>query len=634
MQRVWCVGIALALAAGVALPSAAQFQRNASAPEIEAVDINGATVKLSELVAQQPYLVLVHFFTTSSGAEVALHLRHLHKSYGRDKLGIIALGLREDEEALKRFAENLDIDYYIIDSEKVANQAFIEKVDTLPLTLFVLSDPERTIERIVRGGGEAKAELLREVAENLYLQRRSEALEVVQQAVDEDPDDTGARELKGFILTAEGKLDEAEAEFGAIDSKSGQALVALEQGDTARAAALGRESGDALGKSVAGTALLRDGKLDEAAAAVDDGAAETDDTWRTSALLTTQGRVAQARGDANSALARYGDAVALDPLNIVALSNEAEVHRSSGSEEGLAKAQQALERAQAVRADDEMITVMLQQILAEQEKANDVERRRLIRDQINDLAQRFQQLQESGDIERRDTWTSRPLVLALLPGAAQAAIFDRAGTGTVVLRELEGRLGQDNRLSVVEREMLDVLLQELNLGSSDLASADTQRRLGEVLSAGTLGFVDFARIGKDLMVYLRLVNTETTAIDFQTSVPLNEGTPLAAIEKLAGEAIDKLTANRQLQGLIADAEEESAVIVNLGRKHGIEAGQEFAVMVDGDPIEVGGRVIAHRQRPVAKLVVDTVEDDYAICRVVNKNEGITLAREMKIRGFS
>lgn len=634
LRRVFVGAFALLVGLGLSVPALAQFQRNSSAPEIEAVDINGATVKLSELIERQPYLVLVHFFTTSSGAEVALHLRHLDKSYGRDKLGIIALGLREDEEALKQFATNLDIEYYIIDSEKVANQQFIAQVDTLPLTLFVLSDPQRTIERIVKGGGEAKAELLREVAENLYQQRRGEALEIIEEALAEAPDDRDARELKGFILTAEGKLDEAEAEFGAIDATGGQALIALERGDTARAAALGAGNDDPIARAAAGTALLREGKVEEAASLINDVDASDDRPWKASALHTVQGRTAQAQGNGDAALEQYAAAVALDPLNIVALSNEAEVHREAGGEENLAKAQQALERAKTVRGDDEMVAVMLQQVVDEQQRANDIARRELIREQINDLKERYESMQASGAIAQQDNWTSRPLVLALLPGNGSANLFDRAGTGTVLRRELERQIGNDARVSVVEREMLDALLQELNLGSSELASADTQRRLGQVLSAGSLAFVDFARAGKDLMAYVRLVNTETTAIEHQASIAVDESAPLGAVDSLAGEILDKLTRARQLKGLVADAENDDAVIINLGRNHGVEAGQEFAVMVDGDPIEVGGRVIAHRQKSVAKLVVETVEDGYAICRVVSKQGDDAIEKEMKVQGFS
>ena len=66
-------------------------------------------------------------------------------------------------------------------------------------------------------------------------------------------------------------------------------------------------------------------------------------------------------------------------------------------------------------------------------------------------------------------------------------------------------------------------------------------------------------------------------------------------------------------------------------KHGVKMGQVFNVIQDGDPIEVGGRVIAYRQKTVGKITVTTLEADYAVCKATNVRDGVTLAKEMKIK---
>src|SRR5690606_19999186 len=92
----------------------------------------------------------------------------------------------------------------------------------------------------------------------------------------------------------------------------------------------------------------------------------------------------------------------------------------------------------------------------------------------------------------------------------------------------------------------------------------------------------------------------------------------------------KLADSEPLQGLIADASASDAIVVNLGRKHGVAEGMVFNILEEGAPIEVGGRVIAHRQRPVGRVTLTTVEDDYAIGTASNLSEGVTLVKEMKI----
>jgi hypothetical protein len=231
-----------------------------------------------------------------------------------------------------------------------------------------------------------------------------------------------------------------------------------------------------------------------------------------------------------------------------------------------------------------------------------------------------------------DPWSTRPLVMAFLPARNQGTVFfERAGTDIVLQREIEIRLQANERCSIVERGMLDQLLQELNLGSSELTSADTQRRLGQILSAGVLGFTEFVQSGAGVTMYLRLVDTETTSILLQTSQAVDEKNPGATVDAVIAKLTEETLSGREMKGLIADASDEKAVMINLGKKHGVAVGQMFLAIADGDPIKVGGKVIAIKQKPVAKLSVTSVEEEYALCEVVKKSEGATLAAEMKIK---
>ncbi len=630
-RTAWCAvwaACALLLATGAAVGQLAQGK---PAPSIHAVDIHGKAVNLDALVREQPYLVILYFFSVDTGEDIAVKLRYLDMRYGRDKLKIIALGMKEDEAALKAFADRLNIRYFLIHADSIENAPWLKEIYSLPLTLFVQADPEKTIERVLVGGGAGQAQILKEVAENLYQQRRSEALEIVEEAIASGEDPKEAAELKGFILTAEGKLDEAEKEFGRIDSAAGLAAVALERGDLDSAAQIAASApDDGYAQTIRAEALIRTGKTAEAAEALDTAATAAKRPWQQSEAVNLQGRVAHIEGDADKAVAAYRQAIALDPYNVIALSNEGAAHREKGD---LEKARETLEKAAQIRPDD-LTEIMVRQVRRELEEANDVKRAELVNAQIAELGKRFRELKASGAIKDTNDWTSRPLVVAFLPSARQeSALFERAGTAVAVQREIEARLQGSGRMSVVERQMLDKLLQELNLGSSELADPATQRQLGRVLSAGVLAFTDFGRIGSDLIMYVRLVDTESTQIVGQVTSTVDERRPSACIQSVAGELLEKLSNNRELRGLIADISDPEAVLINIGARHGVETGQVFTVLAEGDPVEAAGRVIARRQRPVGKLRVTLVEADYAVCAPVELREDVPIAKEMKVRIF-
>lgn len=611
-----------------AIHADAQFVKGSPAPEIAGVDLQGKAVRLSELVKQEPYLVILFFFTEANGEDIALKLQHLQATYGPEKFQIVALGMEEDAKQLADFALRMGITYHVLDPATLEDPAVRDAAKTLPLTVFVRASEDKTVEQVLAGGGASTARLMATVAENLFRQRKAEALPIVEEAV-KDSAEPSTKELKGFILAGEGKLDEAEQAFGEIDSAAGLAKVAYERGDTAAVVANAEKAPDnAYASALKQAALAREGKLDTAATTpppADSGALPE---WQQSEALNLQGRVAQTTGNLDQAVVNYQQAVALDPYNVIALSNEGAARRESGDLKG---AQEVLEKA-VKQSGDPAASMMLKQVVAELSAANDTRRGELIRSQIADLGARYKEMQASGAAAAVDNWSTRPLVMAFLPASgANAMTFDRAGMDQLILHELEARVQSSGKAAVVERAMLDQLLQELNLGSSELASGEVQRRLGKVLSAEAMGFVTFVRTGGDVSAYLRLVDTETTSIALQASEKVVESNPEPALASLAARVINEYAAKRELKGLIADASSDEAVLINLGTRHGVSPGTEFTVLAEGEPVEVSGRVIAHRQTPVGKISVTEAQEDYAVCKVVNRRDGAVFEKEMKIK---
>ncbi len=624
-MRKWALYTLLTLVLVTATGTSAQFIKGASAPSIDAVDIYGNTVNLDALIQKGRAVIILFFFSEQTGEEMAAKLATLDTLYGGEELEVIGLGVHEDADALKKLARDFQIEYYLIENSAIADTPWYKTIESLPLTLFVVTE-NKTIGKVLRGGSHGA--VLQAAAETFFQRGEyAQAQTIADKALASDENTTTVAALRGHILLAQGKLDEAEKEFGRINSTAGLAKTALTRGNVEEAIVLAeRAPQDGYAKTIKGKSLLYSGKLDEAQAVLQQAEQLPQQEWQTAETYALQGRVAQEKGQLTGALASYEQAIALDPYNVVALSNEGTALHSQGK---LEEAEQILTRASKIRPDS-YTQLLLQQVRQEMAAATAVQRGELIRTQIAALQERFEALKKDENITEADTWTSRPLVVALLPPTSPPPFFERAGMDRVILREIEGRLQTDARINVVEREMLQQLLQELQLGSSDLANPDTQRRLGRVLSAGLLGFVDFAQAGIEKTLYIRLVDTETTELAFQTSAPIHENNINATITGILTPLQQALLSERKLQGYIADASQPDTIIINIGSKHGVTPKQIFTVLTDGAPIEVGGRVIAHRQQPVGQIQVNAIEDTYAICSIVKGNG---LKKEMKIKAL-
>ena len=89
-------------------------------------------------------------------------------------------------------------------------------------------------------------------------------------------------------------------------------------------------------------------------------------------------------------------------------------------------------------------------------------------------------------------------------GAESLALLYRLG--------LQAEMETLGRVQVIEREALQDVLQEMNLGSSDLADPQARVAIGKLLPASLLLLGDVLLSGEGDKVYLRLVDIETTRV--------------------------------------------------------------------------------------------------------------------------
>lgn len=77
---------------------------------------------------------------------------------------------------------------------------------------------------------------------------------------------------------------------------------------------------------------------------------------------------------------------------------------------------------------------------------------------------------------------------------------------------LNRRFAGATRLRVVDREKLDVILEELTLNESDLVAPETATRVGRILGAQLFVFGDYFFLDNRLTIGARIVVTETTEV--------------------------------------------------------------------------------------------------------------------------
>jgi tetratricopeptide (TPR) repeat protein len=458
-----------------------------------------------------------------------------------------------------------------------------------------------------------------------------------------------ARAERGYELLRQGKIEDADRLFRALATAShpevvlmgreGVAEVMLARGDAKAALA---EANDIIAKSptrsaaylLRGRALSTSGDGSGAQAALQQAAGSqtsADFSWQKSTALVAVGN-AQMRQDPKIAIKTYERASRENPQSVDALSNLAVALNQTGQS---AKAKSALERARELDPNDAMTAALLRQVQDGLAEDQDRARQAYIDNAVKDLAAQFRNpAPRPAAMGAPDDWTSPVLALSVLPfqDQTQPGVGGRIGFDGLLQQELIREL-QARGYTLVERRLLDKVLAEVKLGSSEIADQDTQIKLGKVLAARLMVSGVLGSQGDTLTASLRAIDTETTQLALVRAEKLS-GTPNpTAVAATLAQAIAATVQDKYpLKGRVVAVEGQQAVI-NLGKKHGLTKGQAFNVLVRGEPIELNGRVLGYKESRIAQLAVTDVQDQLAYARIVEstaaleKNQRIIARRE-------
>jgi len=248
----------------------------------------------------------------------------------------------------------------------------------------------------------------------------------------------------------------------------------------------------------------------------------------------------------------------------------------------------------------------------------DIAQKKRIDSLVKDLAARFHSNQESPFSFFKDKWTSRPMILSFVDFQEKGGLAEREGLSMVLTTQLGDLLNGSGRVQIVERVLIDRLLEELNLGSSELADPNTALKLGKILAAKIVATGTLLNLPNTTLLSLRLIDTETTAVPKVLTKKINAGA--AALEGelnwLNHEILKTVVKKYPLRGFIVQSSQDQ-VICNLGSEQGVVLGAKFEVIEESEPIKYKGRKLRGLPKKIAQLEVVQVEPDMFSARVIS-----------------
>jgi TolB-like protein len=227
-----------------------------------------------------------------------------------------------------------------------------------------------------------------------------------------------------------------------------------------------------------------------------------------------------------------------------------------------------------------------------------------------------------------DEWAQRPLVIAFLDFSTLGNSPELAGLHEALVARISQSLKGAKRAQVVDRHLLDKVLQELKLSASDLSDADTRLKVGRILTARLIGTGNVVFMGNaKYVVNLQLIDTETTEIKVNVSEPGNGPEQILQVaDKVAADIMAGFAQDYPLRGRIAAIDGEQAIL-DIGAKAGATVGAQIKAVVE-EPIRINGEVVANRMSDLGSMEIVEVHDKVSFAKVIDHKAELTVGTKV------
>jgi tetratricopeptide (TPR) repeat protein len=294
------------------------------------------------------------------------------------------------------------------------------------------------------------------------------------------------------------------------------------------------------------------------------------DTEKSEALIGL-GRIASIENNVDQALTLYRQAAKLAPAKGQPYVSQAMLLERQGKYD---EALNLFAKARALSPDDSSIEAVINETQEKLALISNRERQERIDRLVREL---LDSLDKPVSPAPWDGWTSLPLTVWLMD-------FEILGHGLqegeerLVASDIKGQLIEKSRVRIVERGILEKLMEELKLGTSRLVDKGTALSLGKIMAARVISSGQIMHAGPQTQAAVRLIETETGEVTASVSeVFVNPVSPSVMAEKLSRILLGKLQALYPLRGKIAEVREKE-IILNIGQKQGVRIGQGFKVI--------------------------------------------------------
>jgi WD40 repeat protein/TolB-like protein len=190
--------------------------------------------------------------------------------------------------------------------------------------------------------------------------------------------------------------------------------------------------------------------------------------------------------------------------------------------------------------------------------------------------------------------------------------FDTPDVGKMVAEWFTTALVETGRFDIIERRLLQQIVDEQKIGASGIVEPGSASKLGRVLGVKTVVTGTVQSFDGRLEINARVINVETGSIISAEKVKSDSATNLTELVK---QISAKIIRAFPLEGYVVQRTKDR-VVIDLGRQAGVQPGMSFTVYTEGKPMK----------HPITHEVLDIEKIEKGVVEILEVKEKIAYAK--------
>jgi TolB-like protein len=212
--------------------------------------------------------------------------------------------------------------------------------------------------------------------------------------------------------------------------------------------------------------------------------------------------------------------------------------------------------------------------------------------------------------------------IAVLDFELKGEGFASDDMGAIVAEWFITALVKEGRFDVIERSLLNKILEEQKLGISGIIDEDTATQIGKLLGVKVIISGSVMQFGSILEINSRIIDVQTASIIAAENV---RSMTAERLQDLVVQMAAKIIKHFPLEGYVVSRQpDENMIAIDLGRTAGVKTGMTFIVFKEGKMIKhpKTGEVLDVERILLGRVVITDVRDKIADAQILEeKNPG-------------